>query len=304
MEENQENKDEQVNESAQNENVQNEVTEQNSENVQNEVTEQNGENVQNEVTEQNSENVQNEVNEQNTSSVDDKTVNLNYTAEDLKNETKQTVDKIKETIKTADLKKDSNAAKGFFSSFFKNPLETIKKCASDSKSNFLRVAIVILLVWLVALFVSQAFSIANRYLFGTYGSFSYFFKNLFHNIFDVIKELIAPIISIAVLSGLAYVFNKKKDKSFVTVASTIVIAHIPVVIASIVNLLVLFGTEISKITSHFSSFCDVLYVVLLYFAIKHLSGESENKSYFWKFALIIGIFYAVKFVFSYLGIYL
>ena len=254
--------------------------------------------------EQIDENVQSETNEQNTSNVDDKTVNLNYSVEDLKKETKQTVDQIKETIKSTDLKNDSKAAKGFFSSFFKNPLEEIKKCAFDKKNSFLKIAIIILLVWLIALFISEVFSIANRYLFGAYGSFSYFFRNLFPNMLNIIKELIAPIISIAILSGLTYGFNKNKDKSFLSIASTIIIAHIPVIVANIVNLLTIFGSGISKITSCFSSFCSILYYILLYFAIKHLSGESENKSYFWKFALIIGIFYVAKFIFSYLGIYL
>lgn len=299
MEENQENKNEQIDENAQNE-----VNEQNNKNVQDEANEQNSVDAQNETTEQSTENTQSEAVEQNSSEVSDKTVILNYSSEELKNETKQTVEQIKETIKSTDLKKDSKAAKGFFSSFFKNPLEEVEKCASDNKSSFLKIAIITLLVWLIALFISQVFSIANRYIFGVYGSFSYFFRNLLPNILDIIKVLVAPIISIAVLSGLIYIFNKKKDKSFLTIASTIVLAHIPVVIADIVNLLVIFGSGISKITSHFSSFCSVLYTVLLFFAIKDLSGETENKSYFWKFALIMGIFYVVKFIFSYLGIYL
>lgn len=247
---------------------------------------------------------QNETSENNTSQVDEKTSNLNNSAEDLKKETKQTVEQVKETIKNADLKKDAKAAKGFFSSFFKNPLGEVEKCASDKKSSFLKVAIIILLVWLVAIFISRAASVASRYLFGTYGSFSYFFKNLFSNVMTIIKELIAPVIGIAVLSGLSYGFSKNKNKSFVGTASTIVISYIPTVIASIVNLLVIFGSGITKITNYFSSFCGVLSTILLYFAIKYLSGESEDKYYFWKFALIIGIFYVVKFVFSYLGIYL
>ncbi len=262
------------------------------------------ENVQNETNEQNNENTQNEAGEQNGLEANDKTVILNYSSEELKNETKQTVEQIKETIKSTDLKKDSKVAKGFFSSFFKNPLEEVEKCASDNKSSFLKIAIITLLVWLISLFISEVFSIANRYIFGAYGSFSYFFRNLLPNILDIIKGLVAPIISIAVLSSLIYLFNKKKDKSFLTIASTIVVAHIPVVVANIVNLLTIFGSGISKITSCFSSFCSILYYILLYFAIKHLSGESENKSYFWKFALIIGIFYVAKFIFSYLGIYL
>ena len=145
---------------------------------------------------------------------------------------------------------------------------------------------------------------ASIYLFGTYGSFSSFFRHIFSNLFDIFKALIAPIISLAVFSGLSYGFSKSKSKSFINTVSTIVISHIPAIIANIVNLLVIFGSRILKITNCFSSFCSILSTVLLYFAIKYLSGESEDKYYFWKFALIMGIFYIIKFVFSYLEIYL
>ena len=291
-----------------------------------------------------SENSQNENLEQNSSKVDEQTVILNYSTDDLKSkinqteeqkkddsqmenlkaeanqtneqkkddnqmenlkaETKQTVNQVKETIKNTDLKKDAKAAKGFFSSFFQNPLKEIEKCASDNKSSFLKVAIVLLLIWIVAIFIGKVASLASIYLFGTYGSFSSFFRHIFSNLFDIFKALIAPIISLAVLSGLSYGFSKSKSKSFINTVSTIVISHIPAIIANIVNLLVIFGSRILKITNCFSSFCSILSTVLLYFAVKYLSGESEDKYYFWKFALIMGIFYIIKFVFSYLEIYL
>lgn len=145
---------------------------------------------------------------------------------------------------------------------------------------------------------------ASTHLFGTYGSFERFFRNLFPNILSIIKRLLVPIITVLVLSGLVYGFKKNKNKSFLTIASAILVAEIPVVIASIVNLLTIFGSGIFKLTSHFSGFCDILSTILLYFAIRELSDEGENKAYFWRFALIIGIFYVVSFVLSYLGIYL
>jgi len=240
--------------------------------------------------------------EETTANKEEKAFNINK--EDLKKETSNTVNQVKDTIKNADLKKDSKEAKGFISSFFKDPLGELKKVTSDSGNQFLKIAIVVLVIWLVAILLSNVFSIASRYLFGTYGSFSYFFKNLFSNILMLIKDLVAPIITILVLSGLVYGFKKNKNKSFLSIASSIVIAKIPVVIASVVSLLTIIGSGITKITTTFSGFCSILSTVLLYFAIKNLSDEEKNDSYFWKFALIIGIFYIIKFVLSYLGIFL
>ena len=228
---------------------------------------------------------------------------FNVSSEDLKKETKETVNEVKNTFKNTDLKKDSQAAKGFFTAFFRNPLGTLKNVATDSKNSFLKIAIIVLAIWLIAIFLLGMISMAKRYLFGTFGSFEYFFDNLFSNMFSIVKDLIAPIITVAVLSGLVYGFKKQKNKSFLTIASAIVIAKIPVVIASIASLLTLISSSVSKLTSPFSSFCSVLSTVLLFFTIKDLSDESENKKYFWRFALIIGIYYVVEFVLSFLGIY-
>lgn len=230
--------------------------------------------------------------------------NFNINKEDLKKETTETVNQVKDTFKNADFKQDSKKAKGFLSSFFKDPLGELKKVTSDSSNEFFKVAIIILVIWLVVLLLSNIFSIASSYLFTTYGNFSYFFKKLFSNILVLIKELIAPIITILVLSGLVYGFKKNKNKSFLTIASSIVIAKIPIVVAVVLNLLTIISSSFSRITAVFSGFCGILSTVLLYFAIKNLSDEEQNDSYFWKFALIIGIFYIIKFVFSYLGIYL
>lgn len=254
---------------------------------------------------QSTENTQNAQNSTTSDNANNNNTNgFNVSSEDLKRESKETVNEVKNTFKNTDLKKDSQAAKGFFTAFFKNPLGTLKNVATDSKNSFLKIAIIVLVIWLVAIFLLGMVSMAKRYLFGAFGSFEYFFDNLFSNMFGIVKDLIAPIITVVVLSGLVYGFKKQKNKSFLTIASAIVIAKIPVVIASIASLLTLISSSVSKLTTPFSGFCSVLSTVLLYFAIKDLSDESENKTYFWKFALIIGIYYIIDFVLSFLGIYL
>lgn len=228
--------------------------------------------------------------------------NFNVNAEDIKKETTETVNQVKDAIKNADLKKDSKEAKGFFFSFLKNPLGEMKKATSSADNKYVKVAIIIFVVWLAVLLVSNVLSIATTYLFGTFGSFAYFFQNLFRNIFNLIKTLVAPVITVLVLSGLVYGFKKVKNRSFLTIASSILIAKIPMVVASAFNLLVLVNSHFIKMTSTFSGFCNVLSTILLFFTMRDLLEEDKKDSYFWKFALIIGIFYIVKFVFSYLGI--
>ena len=119
-----------------------------------------------------------------------------------------------------------------------------------------------------------------------------------------IKELIAPICSIAIISALAYGFSKEKNKSFMHIASSVTIAKIPVVIAEIVGLLTLVGSKITTVTIPFAGFCGILSIVLLFFTLKDIVGEKENKNIFWKFALIMGIYYAIEIVLSFLKIYI
>lgn len=232
----------------------------------------------------------------------------NFSSKDKVNisseEAKQTINEVKNTIKNVDLKSDARVAKGFFKDFFKNPIDQLKKVATDTKNNFLKTAIIILIIWLVSIFFKNVFSVANTYLFGYIGSFSYFFKHLFSNILTILKGLVAPFISVLVLSTTVYCLQKNKNKSFLSIISTILVSKIPVVVSVIASLLSIMDLQILKLTSVFSTYCDILSTILLFFGIKFLSGEEENSKYFEKFALIIGIFYIIKLVFSYLGIIL
>ena len=53
--------------------------------------------------------------------------NFNVNTEDLKKETSETVNQVKDAIKNVNLKNDTKEAKGFFFSFFKDPLGEMKK---------------------------------------------------------------------------------------------------------------------------------------------------------------------------------
>ncbi len=203
-----------------------------------------------------------------------------------------------------DIKKEAQEAKGFFSSFFKDPIGEIQKTCANYDKKYLKIAIIIFVVWLVVIFASNILSTASSYLFGPWGSFARFFERFFDNFGDLIKSLIAPICTIAILSALTYGVKKGNKKSFMQIASSITIAKMPVVIAEIVSLLTIVNTRIGTFTSAFSGFCSILSTVLLFFTIKDTLGEKENKTSFWKFALIIGIYYAIKFVLTFINIYI
>lgn len=208
----------------------------------------------------------------------------------------------KESVQTDSDVKRTKDIKKFFEDFFKNPINQLQKVSSDTKNKFLKAAIIILTIWLVAILLYSIFDIAETYLFGYLGNFNYFFKHLFINIFSTIKKLLTPLFSILILSGLIYTFQKKNNNSFFTIILTVLVAKIPIVIATVFSLLSIIDSQISKLNSAFSSYCNIISTVLLYFAVMYLlPDEKESNTVFWKFALIMGLFYIVKFIFSFLA---
>ena len=226
--------------------------------------------------------------------------------EEIKMEAESAAKEVKEAVKNADIKKDVTATKGFISNFFKNPIQEIESVANSSKNQFLKIAIIVLVIWLVATFIGKVIDIFQSYSYvsNMYINFGTFLKTSVNNIFSVIKAVITPLLSLIVLSGIIYMMAKDKKKPFIQVATSIVIAKIPVVLATVVSLLEIFGNQVYKITSPFSSFCSMISTVLLYFTIKALYRENEDNNFIKKFAIIIGIFYIVRFIISFFGIYI
>lgn len=226
--------------------------------------------------------------------------------EEIKMEAESAAKEVKEAVKNADIKKDVTATKGFISNFFKNPIQEIESVANSSKNQFLKIAIIVLVIWLVATFIGKVIDIFQSYSYvsNMYINFGTFLKTSVNNIFSVIKAVITPLLSLIVLSGIIYMMAKDKEKPFIQVATSIVIAKIPVVLATVVSLLEIFGNQVYKITSPFSSFCSMISTVLLYFTIKALYRENEDNNFIKKFAIIIGIFYIVRFIISFFGIYI
>ena len=216
--------------------------------------------------------------------------------EEIKKETKDAVNQVKETIKTVDIKNDAKEATGFISSMFKDPFGTIKNIADDSKNKTLKIAIIFVSIWVIAEFIDQIFSLGiNRY-----GNGSIAVKSILR----IIKYTIAPIVSVLSLSVIVYVMNKENKKSIVTTMTSIAVAKIPVVFASVVSLLTLISNQASPLTSRFASFCSVISIILVYFSTKALCGEEQNSKFIKKFVTIYAIYYVVSLVVSYLGIYI
>lgn len=241
---------------------------------------------------------ENKSNEQNVNTEEIKKDNTINT-EEVKKEAKSTFSQVKSTIRNTNFKKDANEAKGFFIKFFKNPLQEIDTVAHSKKNEFLKIAIIILVIWLISALLGSIIDIVQAYtrMSSYYSDFGNFFKNSVSNIFDILTSVAAPLLSLVVLTLTIYFLQKSEKKSFVNIASTVLVAKIPVVIGSVFSLL-----EVSKVTSPFSSFCNVISSVLLYFAVKYLFDQKDDKTSIIKFAIVMAIYYVAGIIISLFGI--
>ena len=216
--------------------------------------------------------------------------------EELKKETVEAVNQVKDTIKNVDIKNDAKEATGFVKSMFKDPFGTIKKITEDSKNNFFKIAIIFVAIWVIAEFLDVVIPvITSKYWTGSLAV---------ERIFRIIKYTIAPIVSVLVLSGIVYFMNKENKKSLVTTITSITIAKIPVILASVVNLITLISSNATPVTNRFLSFCSVVSIMLLYFSAKALCGEEQNSKFIKKFVVIYAMYYVVSLVVYYLGLYI
>lgn len=195
--------------------------------------------------------------------------------EDLKNETKETVNKVKESIKNVNFKEDAEATKGFIKKMFVNPIDEIKKVAAGEENVLSKVIFILI--------VSVVISLVTRIVYTlSYGSMTQFFTK----IMSFVRAITNPIFRVLILALLIYVFNKKNKKSLITVISTVVIASIPSVISSALSLVSTIIEEVSIVTSPLIAGCAVATMILTYFGMKTLFNEEDDNVMIKKFVVI------------------
>lgn len=212
--------------------------------------------------------------------------------EEIKKETVETAKKVKDSIKNVDIKKDAKEATGFVSAMLKDPFAKIKEIVEDKENKNFKMAIIFIVVWTVAVFIK---ALAAKY---------WSFSAVFRNILSLIKTIIAPALGILVLSGIVYVMNKKEKKSLTTLITSLTIAKIPTILASVISLLTIFSISAYKITSPIASLCSVVTTILTYFTIKAIFNEKENSKFLKTFVIIEAIYYIAYIIISFLEIYI
>ncbi len=215
-------------------------------------------------------------------------------SEDLKKEAVDAVNQVKDTIKNVDIKKDSIETKGFIVELFKDPLGKIQQIVNKNTGRYLTYSIIILIVWVLAQLLQKIFSYSHIWKYSNIGS----------AIISVIISGITPIISVIVISLIVFFINKNNKKSLTTIITAIIVASIPIVLASVIQLLTVINIKVSLITQPFTQLCNAISIVLMYFAIKSILEIEKNSEFIKKFIIIESIYYVVYIILSLLEIYI
>ena len=209
--------------------------------------------------------------------------------EELKKETVDTVSKVKDTIKDIKIKDEAENTKNFMKDMVKDPISKTTEIAKDNENKYLKTSVFMVIVWMAVEFIYAAFS------YSKYSSFG-------RNILSILKSTLSPLCIVLTLTLAIFILNKKRKKSLTTVLSTVVTVYLPMIVASLVNLLYLIDYQMAKITTPVSMLAAFITIVLSYFAMKDLFEEETELGTFKKFVLVEVIYFAAAIIFSFLGI--
>lgn len=227
----------------------------------------------------------------------------NTNAEEIKGEIRTETTNTVNNGPTASPKKNSYEVKSFFTNIFKTPYSEMKRIINNPKS-FMIITLTALITWVVVECIDAVIGIFRSYSYSYYPNLAAYISSSFSDMFGVIKALIIPVIVVALLSFIIYLLMQNKKKHYLTIASTIIVAKIPVVLASILSLFSSISSEVSKITSSFSGFCSVISTVLVYFAIKALYSEEDDNKAIKTFFITMAIYYAIALVLKFFNLYI
>ena len=195
--------------------------------------------------------------------------------ENLKTETKETVNQVKESIKNVNLKNDAEETKGFLKEMFSNPFEAVRMVATEEENVFKKV-IIIMAAFILA---SAAYAIISVIKYGE-------FLDIFDNIMTIVAGILYPVAFVLAPSVIVLILNRNNKKSLITIISTIAVASVPVVINHFIDLVEILVSGISIITGPISTGLSAVAMILTYIGMKELLGIEEHKDFIKKYLVI------------------
>lgn len=209
---------------------------------------------------------------------------IEFDAQDIKNETKEAYNQVKDTFKNVDFKEEAKGAQSFIKEIFTDPFAAIKDAAVGRPDAFSK-AIVLIVIWTVLSGVSAI--IGFRYGF---------------RIMSLVKAILNPAAYICAISVVAFLFNRDNRKSLTSIIATMVVASTPKIFEAALGIVTNLVVGIDIIINPFKYAFGVLSVVFVYFGCKALFDDPEDKDFIRKFAIMVIVIELLLVILSRVGI--
>lgn len=213
----------------------------------------------------------------------------NFNTEDLKKEASDTVNQVKDTVKSIKIKDETLNTRNFVKDMIKDPISKAEEVSKNTDNKFLKTSIFILIIWMAIKLLYSLLSYSKYLTFG-------------ENLLYIIKSILSPLFIVLSLTVIIFMLNKKHKKSLPTVLSTVITIYTPMVVAAALHLLYLIDYNMIKIITPITTLASFITVVLSYFAMKDIFEEETELGTFKKFVLVEAIYFVVAVIVSFLGI--
>ena len=192
-------------------------------------------------------------------------------AEELKEETKQTFNKVKDEIKDANFKEETIEATNFIKDMFMDPVGAVKNVSNEVGPKLITVIMLVIGVMLSNLLKNIMWAFGN--------------SNIFDSLWEIITSLTSGVCIILVPAFIAYVFNRNSDRSLLTSISLMAMANVPTIFVNVLSALTRILPKLAGIVGVLNQGLNVAHVVLTYFALKTFCKE-EDDLFIFKFVII------------------
>ena len=192
-------------------------------------------------------------------------------AEELKEQTKQTFNKVKDEIKDANFKEETIEATNFIKDMFMDPVGAVKNVSNEVGPKLITVIMLVIGVMLSNLLKNIMWAFGN--------------SNIFDSLWEIITSLTSGVCIILVPAFIAYVFNKNSDRSLLTSISLMAMANVPTIFVNVLSALTRILPKLAGIVGVLNQGLNVAHVVLTYFALKTFCKE-EDDLFIFKFVII------------------
>lgn len=209
--------------------------------------------------------------------------------EELKNQTKDTVNQVKETMKNVDFKKEAGATKTFALELISKPFSTIQDIITEKENRFSN-AIMLMICYMVAS--------------GLYGLI-YLIKYS-SAITSFILSIVSPLIFVLAITVAIVILGGKEKKNITTILSGLIVANSPRILSELISAISLCAGSlriIVYISTILQNTISFIAIALTFIVIKGVITAEDDDKVIRKTTIIMLVAYAILKVLTICGLY-